>query len=85
MTIAGTETKKVKKTKTEFAIAAIQMLVPSFNNPMPSYPPVNGHVFSSKSVATLLSVGVCVISDFVTSAKINSNPPHTANRRSTRT
>jgi hypothetical protein len=85
MTIAGTETKKVKKMRTEFAIAAIQMLVPSFHNPIPSYPPVNGHVFSSKSVATLSSVGVCVTSDFVISAKTNSNPPHAAKRRSTRT
>ena len=68
-----------------FAIAATSVLIPSSIQSDACYPPFSGHIFSSKSVATLSIVGVCVISDFVISAKINSRPPPTTKSRSART
>lgn len=56
--------------------------IPTHSKPDAGYIPVKGHIFNSKSVATFLRVSVCVISDFVINAKINSNPPPTAKRRS---
>ena len=51
MTIAGTDIRKVKKTRTEFAIVAVQSLAISYSH-SDKYLPVNGHIFSNKSVAT---------------------------------
>jgi hypothetical protein len=82
ITTAGTVIKKVKKTMTAFPMAAIfsisiHSIISSRENP-----PFNGHILKSRSRATLSSVGVELISDLTTRAKIMSSPPAATNSKS---
>lgn len=88
MTIAGTDTRKARKTKTAFAIAAVITVSPQAHPYMQDGGGIihfAGHTSSSRFRDTVSTVGVLLVSDSIIKANMIKRPPAATKRMSAAT